>query len=241
MEYKRFGMNDLPIVTGKREMVKNLFKGIFDKVMQRTKITQINNLYTYVKFAKNMWFVIVVLAGVFLVIKIIRQYRIKKLRGIVEKQLEERKRAFQAEEDLKNSMLMDLLLAQIFESKEQNVKNDNEGSFKIHKGKLLFPLDEDNTTNHCSCSYENEECAAWDNGNISEISYWDDVISNCPELIHQHKIKEYLNLVMHNPGSWSQYAKTIDDMNLRKKLMKFNQAYNNNKNVVMSQSLRGRC
>jgi hypothetical protein len=97
---------------------------------------------------------------VFLVIKIIRQYRIRKLRNIVEKQLEDRKRAFQAEEDLKNSMLMDLLLAQIFESKEKEDKNDDDGSFRVHKGKLLFPLDEDNTTNHCSCSYENEECAA---------------------------------------------------------------------------------
>lgn len=55
MNYKYFGIKEASrSVVRKRDMLTNMFKGIFDKVMQRTKLDKDNNLFTYVKFAKKV-------------------------------------------------------------------------------------------------------------------------------------------------------------------------------------------
>lgn len=75
-------------------------------------------------------------------------------------ELKSRKEHISLSRIFKNTMLMDHLLTHIYEFKDKEIVKETKASFKLNKDKLLSPLNEDDTTNHCSCSNENEECAA---------------------------------------------------------------------------------
>lgn len=147
--------------------------------------------------------------------------------------LDKRGEALQAKMDLQNEILIDILLSQIF---DRGVENDELKEhfipFEESKNRKFVEFSEcnvDDSTYHCDDEWTN-----WNNGNISEISYWDDVICDDPTTLYQQNIKDYLSLVMHNKESWNRYHATKEKMMMQKKLEIFNKAYTD----LWSESLR---
>ena len=184
--------------------------------------TPFHSLYTYVKFAKKVCFIIIIIAGVFLIIKAVKAYRLRQYR-IRQKEIEQR---LEVEEGLKDSVFVDLLLSKIFDSR--NKGESNKAPILVSKQLCQnFDIDE-STTSPCSCEYGEEEWVGWNNGNISEISYWNDVIP------------DEVNLVVHNANSWSEYTKKAEADKLKRHLHHFNKNFKNLRSKVLQDTCKGK-
>ncbi|CAI2375896.1 unnamed protein product [Moneuplotes crassus] len=243
MNYKFYGIKqaDQVVKTGKSR-IKALISSVFQRVnslqvFQRIKPKKYDKMYTYFVFVKNFTFAIILIAGVFVIVKAIRESQKRKwsllmaplyyLRIKTPPLIDQRAEALQAKVDMENEILIDMLLRQIFNREVPDEDSlDQMIPLEEHKNKFVIPSHgNEDSTHPCSCPPNDEEWAECSNGNISEIMYTNDVIDEDPTSIYQQNIKEYLSLIMHNDDSCTRHHKIKEKVMLQKKLAIFNKAY----------------
>lgn len=212
----------------KARSFKGSLKRIIDKIRGKLPENPIlqspfHSLYTYVKLTKKICFIIVIIAGVFWIITAIKRYRVRQF----QKQQDEIKKQMEVEENRKDSAFVDILLSKIFDKKHMFKNNHDAPILVSKKFRQNFEIDE-STTHPCSCEYGEDECAGCLNGNISEISYWNDVI------------QDELNLVVHNANNCSEYTKKAETDQIRKQLHYFNKSFKDARRKVLEDSCRGK-
>ena len=180
--------------------------------------------------------VVVILFGVFLLVKAIRKYRESKYNKQYWEMVEKRAKERQKEDDLKFE-----LFKHIFHV-ENHPRVEEVQDWKPSPDRLLygFESNEEDSTYHCSCKYGEEECIGCQNGNISEISYCNDVSPRrSTQTLYHKKMKEYLALFMHNSYDCSQFAVNKEREHVKKKLSSFEKNYQKVRDEILTQACKG--
>lgn len=170
MNYKFFGIKEAEgaVKIGTRARVKSFFTSVFNKVkdlpiIKKVKPKRYDKMYTYFIFVKNFTFAIILIAGVFVVVKALRKVRKNKwsllqaplyfLRLKTPPMIDHRAEALQAKVDMQNEILIDLLMRQIF-SREVREEESFDGILPIEEnkeGKFIIPSDlHEGSTHPCS-------------------------------------------------------------------------------------------
>ena len=102
-----------------------------------------------------------------------------------------------------------------------------------------FDLSDNGSTNHWSSKYKEEESINWQNGNISEISYWsEDVYKEPRHTCGQKKILDYIGGYIHGLDECNEMRKTNEIKQIHKKLKKFQSRYDKFRENILKENCK---
>ena len=145
-----------------------------------------------------------------------QNYRNKKWQ---KQQTEKLKKQEEVEESLKFELFKHILCSENNKEVEQRLYYDNE--------ECESDFNFEDSTNHSSSKWDDEECKICINSYLSENNDWDDVIRKKNYIhIHQKKIKDFINLFVQNPWNQLEKEKYVEKMGIRKSCRNFQKLYN---------------
>lgn len=203
-----------------------LIKRYLSKI--KTKSSNNVTIFTYIRWSKDIAYVAIILFCTYYLVKTLRYYnkwRQDREQRYIEELIRKRQLEKDQEDDLKFRLLKNIL-EHDFEYKDPRLRSRHEKMYLNG-----FESDQDETTNHWSCKINEDECVHWHNGNISEISYWNDVSDKPPANTHSHKkMLEYLGTFIHNSKECDQMKAVNEKKYLTKKFKKFQAEFSKYRN-----------